>query len=96
MMFDQLSNRDSLRDLITCLGAHRSKHYHLGFGKSIARSTIAEANEKRNYKIFGHFAYELIQEAQKITVTNDDFNLPIKENVYAFDSCVIDLCLNVF
>jgi hypothetical protein len=68
----------------------------LGFGKSIARSTIAEANEKRNYKIFEHFAYELIQEAQKITVTNDDFNLPIKENVYAFDSSVIDLCLNVF
>lgn len=48
MIFGQLSNRDSLRDLLVCLNAHKSKHYHLGFGKSISRSNFAEANEKRD------------------------------------------------
>ena len=96
MMFGQLSNRDSLRDLLVCLNAHRPKHYHLGFGKSISRSNLAEANEKRDCKIFEMFAYEMIAEAQKIAIPDSDFNLSIKGNVYAFDSTTIDLCLNVF
>ena len=96
MMFGQLSNRDSLRDLLVCLIAHQPKHYHLGFGKSISRSNLAEANEKRDCKIFETFAYEMIAEAQKITISDSDFNLSIKGNVYAFDSTTIDLCLNVF
>ena len=52
MMFGQLSNRDSLRDLLVCINAHQPKHYHLGFGKTISRSNLAEANEKRDYRIF--------------------------------------------
>jgi len=96
MIFGQLSNRDSLRDLLVCLTAHKPKHYHLGFGKNISRSNLAEANEKRDCKIFEMFAYEMITEAQKICISDIDFNLSIKGNVYAFDSTVIDLCLNVF
>jgi Transposase DDE domain/Domain of unknown function (DUF4372) len=96
MMFGQLSNRDSLRDLLVCINAHKPKHYHLGFGKSISRSNLAEANEKRDCKIFEMFAYELINEAQKTTTPDADFELSIKGNIYAFDSTVIDLCLNVF
>jgi hypothetical protein len=96
MMFGQLSNRGSLRDLVTCVNAHQNKQYHLGFGKSIARSTLAEANETRSYKIYEEFAYELIAEAQRVCTPDSDFDLPIESNVYAFDSSVIDLCLNVF
>jgi hypothetical protein len=96
MMFGQLSNRDSLRDLLVCVNAHKPKHYHLGFGKSISRSNLAEANEKRDSKIFEMFAYEMIAEAQKSAIRDNDFELTIKGNVYAFDSTTIDLCLNVF
>jgi len=96
MIFGQLSNRVSLRDLLVCLNAHKSKHYHLGFGKSISRSNLAEANEKRDCKIFEMFAYEMIAEAQKTYISDSDFNLSIKGNVYSFDSTTIDLCLNVF
>ena len=96
MMFGQLSNRDSMRDLLVCINAHKPKHYHLGFGKGISRSNLAEANEKRECKIFETFAYEMIAEAQIACVPDSDFELSIKGNVYAFDSTVIDLCLNVF
>lgn len=96
MMFGQLSNRESLRDLITCVNAHQQKQYHLGFGKSVARSTLSDANEARSYKIYEEFAYELIADAQKICQTEIEFDLPIEAGVYAFDSSVIDLCLNVF
>lgn len=57
MIFGQLTNRDSLRDLIVAIDAHHKKTYHLGFGKSVMRSNLAKANEKRNYKIFEEFAY---------------------------------------
>jgi Domain of unknown function (DUF4372)/Transposase DDE domain len=96
MMFGQLSNRDSLRDLLVCISAHQPKHYHLGFGKSISRSNLAEANEKRDSKIFELFAYEMIAEARRCCVPDSNFNLSIQGNVYALDSTVIDLCLNVF
>jgi hypothetical protein len=96
MMFGQLSNRDSLRDLLVCINAHQPKHYHLGFGKTISRSNLAEANEKRDYQIFELFAYEMIAEARKCCMPDSDFNLSIQGNVYAFDASVIDLCLNVF
>jgi hypothetical protein len=70
MIFGQLSNRDSLRDLLVCLNAHKSKHYHLGFGKSISRSNLAVANEKRDCKIFEMFAYEMIAEAQRTCISD--------------------------
>ena len=93
MIFGQLTNRDSLRDLIVAIEAHNKKAYHLGFGKNVTRSNFAKANENRNSKIFEDFAYHLIELARKKRV-NDNFD--IKGKVYAFDSSTIDLCLNVF
>jgi len=93
MIFGQLSNRDSLRDLIVSLAAHNQKSYHLGFGKSVTRSNLAKANESRDYRVFEELAYYLIDIARK-KLSNDDFE--VKGKVYAFDSTTIDLCLNVF
>ena len=93
MIFGQLTNRESLRDLIVIIEAHSRKAYHLGFGKSVTRSNLAKANEKRDSKIFEEYAYYLINLARKKLV-NDDFE--IKGKVYAFDSSTIDLCLSVF
>jgi hypothetical protein len=93
MLFGQLTNRDSLRDLMVALNAHSNKSYHLGFGKNVTRSNLAKANESRNSKIFEEFAYHLIDIARK-NRANDDFE--IKGTVYAFDSSTIDLCLSVF
>lgn len=93
MIFGQLTNRDSLRDLIVALDAHNQKAYHLGFGKSITRSNLAKANENRNSKIFEEFAYHLIELARKKRANS---NFEIKGKVYAFDSSTIDLCLSVF
>lgn len=93
MLFGQLTNRDSLRDLIVALDAHRSKSYHLGFGISVTRSNLAKANETRNSKIFEAFAYHLIAIARKKRANND---FEIKGKIYAFDSSTIDLCLSVF
>ena len=93
MLFGQLTNRDSLRDLMVALDAHSNKSYHLGFGKNVTRSNLAKANETRNSKIFEEFAYHLIDVSRRKRA-NDDFE--IKGTVYAFDSSTIDLCLNVF
>ena len=93
MIFGQLTNRDSLRDLIVAIDAHHRKIYHLGFGKSVTRSNLSKANENRSYKIFEDFAYHMINLAQK-KLKNDDFE--IKGKIYAFDSSTIDLCLSVF
>lgn len=93
LMFGQLSNRESLRDLIIALGAHRSKCYHLGMGKNVSKSSLARANQDRYYRIFEEFAYSLVNEARHKRKT-DIFKLV--GSVYAFDSTTIDLCLNVF
>ena len=93
LMFGQLSNRESLRDLVLATQAHASKAYHLGFGKHAARSTLADANTKRDYRIFEEFAYRVIAEAQKCRI-DDIFKL--NGNVYAFDSTTVDLCLSTF
>jgi len=96
MMFGQLAGRESLRDLLITLQAHTNKYYHLGLGKNVSRSNLAEANEQRDYRIYESFAYELIAIARKQLIAETDFKLLIKENVYAFDSTTIDLCLDVF
>lgn len=96
MMFGQLSNRDSLRDLIVCIEAHSPKYYHLGFGKNVSRSNLASANEKRDYRIYEDFAYDLIRIARTVCITDSDFCLGVKKNVYALDATIIDLCLSVF
>jgi hypothetical protein len=93
MIFGQLTNRDSLRDLIVAIEAHSRKTYHLGFGSNVTRSNFAKANEKRNSKIFEEFAYYLIEIARR---KNANDNFEIKGKIYAFDSTTIDLCLNVF
>jgi hypothetical protein len=93
MIFGQLTNRDSLRDLIVAIEAHNKKTYHLGFGKSVTRSNLSKANENRNSKIFEEFAYCLIDAARNKLKSE---NFEIKGKVYAFDSTTIDLCLNVF
>lgn len=93
LMFGQLCNRISLRDLIVAIEAHRSKSYHLGFGSSVTRSNLAKANQNRDYRIFEEYAYYLVGIAQSKR-TNDVFKLGGK--VYAFDSTTIDLCLSVF
>ena len=94
MMFGQLSNRESLRDLIVAFEAHRVKQYHLGLGrKPIAKTTFASANQNRDYRIFEDFAFYMMEQASKKRVT-DIFKL--KGNVYAFDSTTIPLCLSVF
>lgn len=93
LMFEQLCNRESLRDLIVALNAHQEKCYHLGVGKHVTRSNLAKANENRDYRIFEDFAFHMISEARKKRV-NDIFKL--NGNVYAFDSTTIDLCLKLF
>lgn len=93
LMFGQLSNRESLRDVVLATQAHASKAYHLGFGKHAARSTLADANTKRDYRIFEEFAYKVIAETQRCRIV-DIFKLNGK--AYAFDSTTIDLCLSTF
>lgn len=96
MMFGQLSGRDSLRDLLVTISAHPNKYYHLGFGKNVSRSNLANANEQRDFHIYEAFAYEMIALARGCTIVEADFKLAISGNVYAFDSTTIDLCLSVF
>lgn len=93
MMFGQLAGSDSLRDLTSVINAHEKKAYHLGFGKSVKRSNLAKANEKRNCKIFEEFAVFMMGLAKAIIVPE---KFPIKGKIYAFDSTTIDLCMNVF
>ena len=94
LMFGQLSNRESLRDLIVGLEAHQSKCFHLGLGrKPIAKTTLATANQNRNYRIFEEFAFYMMEQARRNRAA-DIFKLGGK--VYAFDSTTIPLCLSVF
>ena len=92
-MFAQLSNRESLRDLIIAFEAHNSKRYHLGIARSVSRSSLARANQDRDYLIFEEYAYHLVNEARHKRVA-DIFKLD--GNFFAFDSTTVDLCLAVF
>ena len=95
LLFGQLSNRESLSDLITCLNSQRNKWYHLGMGSGISKSNLAHANETRNFQIFSDYTYLLIAKAQKICIPGC-LDLTLKGKVYAVDSSTIDLCLSVF
>jgi len=95
MVFGQLTSRESLRDLIVALDAHKAKSYHLGFGSGVKLATLARANIRRNYKLYEEFAYHLIDYARRICAC-DDFEVKVEGNVYAFDSTTIDLCLSIF
>ena len=95
MAFAQLTFRESLRDIETCLRAHSAKLYHLGIRGGIARSTLADANETRDWRIYQDFALSLIQTARKL-YAEEDFGVELKHTVYALDSTTIDLCLALF
>lgn len=96
MMYGQLSNRDSLSDLVLTVNAHPQKAYHLGFGKGVSKTNLARANENRDWRIYQEFAYHLIAEARKICMQDDTTQFSFTNSVYAFDSTTIDLCLSVF
>jgi len=95
MSFGQLTGRESLRDTVTCLTAHQKKLYHLGINYLVTRSTLADANESRNWRIYADFAQVLLKKA-RLLYSSDDFGLEISNAVYALDATTIDLCLNVF
>ena len=96
MMYGQLSNRESLRDLVLTVTAHSQKAYHLGFGKNLSKTNLARANENRNWLIYQDFAYHLVAAARKLCIEDDDTQFSFSNSVYAFDSTTIDLCLGVF
>ena len=95
MAFAQLTYRESLRDIECCLRAVGKKLYHMGIRGKISRSTLAYANENRDWRIYCDFAQILIHEARQL-YANDDFDLELQQTVYALDSSTIDLCLSVF
>jgi hypothetical protein len=95
MAFAQLTFRESLRDIETCLRAYASKLYHIGIRGGVARSTLADANEKRDWRIYQDFALSLIEVARKL-YARDSFGVELSNTAYALDSTLIDVCLSLF
>ena len=95
MAFAQLTFRESLRDIETCLRTVRPKLYHMGIRGGISRTTLAKANENRDWRIYADFAQVLIRTARDLYV-NDPFAVELEHTVYALDSTTIDLCLSLF
>jgi hypothetical protein len=95
MAFAQLTYRESLRDIETCLRALQPKLYHAGFRGRVSRSTLADANEHRNWRIYADFAQVLIGRARKVYI-GDSFGVALKHTAYVLDSSIIDLCMSLF
>ena len=95
LFFAQLTYRESLRDITTCLLGMQNKLYHMGIRGKIARSTLADANENRSWRIYQDFAQVLIHQAREL-YSKDSFGVTLQETVYALDSTTIDLCLSLF
>lgn len=95
LAFAQLTYRESLRDIETCLNSHREKLYHAGFRGAVSRSTLADANEIRDYRIYQAFGYHLIDTA-RFLYQGEELEIDLKQSVYALDSTTIDLCLSLF
>lgn len=95
MAFAQLTYRESLRDIEACLRAQQHKLYHMGIRGNVARSTLADANEQRNWRIYADFAHALILIARKL-YSNEPFGVDLQQTVYALDATTIDLCLSLF
>src|SRR3984893_8443264 len=93
--FAQLTYRESLRDIEPCLSAQAAKLYAMGFGDPVRRSTLADANEARDWRIYAELAQRLIVQARRL-YTNEDLGFDLANTVYALDSTTIDLCLAVF
>jgi hypothetical protein len=95
MAFAQLTYRESLRDIEACLSAQPTKLWHMGFRGSVRRSTLADANETRDWRIYAEFAQRLIAQARRLYV-GESLSVDLKDTVYALDSTTIDLCLSLF
>ena len=95
LAFAQLTYRESLRDIEACLSAQASKLYHMGISGPVSRSTLADANESRDWRIYADLALILIGQA-RILYAQEDFGVQLKQTVYAFDATTIDLCLSLF
>lgn len=96
MSFAQLTGRESLRDIEACLEAVSTKLYHSGVKSKVRKSTLSDANENRDWRIYAEFAQLLIQEARKLYKDDNNFKVEIDEIAYALDSSTIDLCLSLF
>ena len=96
MGFAQLTYRESLRDIESCLTAFSNKLYHSGIKQPVPKSTLAEANESRDWRIYADYAQVLIKEARHLYEKDNEFKLDVKNMVYALDSSTIDLCLSLF
>jgi hypothetical protein len=95
MAFAQLTYRESLRDIETCLSAQAAKRYHMGFREAVRRSTLADANETRDWRIYAELAHRLIAQARKL-YASESLGFELSTTVYALDSTTIDLCLSLF
>ena len=95
MAFAQLTYRESLRDIESCLSAQAAKLYHMGFRQPVSRSTLADANERRDWRIYADFAQRLIPRARELYAA-DSFGVDLSNTVYALDATTIDLCLSMF
>lgn len=95
LAFAQLTYRESLRDIEACLSAQVNKLYHMGIREPVSRSTLADANANRDWRIYADFAGRLIGQARKL-YANEDLGLDLTHTVYALDSTTIDLCLSLF
>ena len=95
MAFAQITYRESLRDIEICLRAQEQKLYHMGIRGKVSRSTIANANEQRNWKIYADLAYTLINTARKL-YSDESFAFELEQTAYALDATTIDLCLSIF
>ncbi len=96
MAFAQLTGRESLRDIASCLDAISTKLYHSGVKSKVKKSTLADANERRDWRIYAEFAQLLIQQAKELYKEDNNFSVDIDEIAYALDSSTIDLCLSLF
>lgn len=96
MMFGQLTHRESVRDIATCLKAHQNKIYHLGIKQAISHSTITRANENRDWRIYADYARHLISIVRPLYAADKEFSEDLDNTVYALDSTTIDLCLSIF
>lgn len=95
MAFAQLTYRESLRDIETCLAAQASKLYHMGIRQPVARATLADANERRDWRLYAEFAQRLIARARAL-YASESFGVDLDHTVYALDATTIDLCLSMF
>jgi hypothetical protein len=96
MSFGQLTNRESLRDTVICLQAPENKLYHLGLTKGVKKSTLADANETRDWRIYAEFAQVLIKQARLLCQADEQMAIELDNVVYALDATTIELCLEVF